>query len=205
MSTPTTLFYVHDPMCSWCYAFRPLWQEILPTLPAEISVKYVLGGLATDTDQAMPESLQQQLIATWKRIEQVVPGTQFNFDFWRLNQPRRATYPACRAVLTAKMQNIALEKPMIIAIQNAYYQQAKNPSDESVLTGLAIDLGIDGDEFQQKLNSNEIQSALTEEIAFARSIGGDSFPSLILQTVDGLRDIALSYTDKDLILKQLLN
>ena len=27
MQTPE-LFYVHDPMCSWCYAFAPVWERV---------------------------------------------------------------------------------------------------------------------------------------------------------------------------------
>ena len=26
-----TLYYVHDPMCSWCYAFKPTFNELKNT------------------------------------------------------------------------------------------------------------------------------------------------------------------------------
>jgi len=41
----------------------------------------VLGGLAPDSDQPMPEQMQRYLQQTWQRFQQVVPGTRFNFDF----------------------------------------------------------------------------------------------------------------------------
>lgn len=198
-----TLYHVYDPMCSWCYAFRPLWQEISEQLPSDIEVKYILGGLAPDSDVPMPESMQTMLISTWERITQTVPGTQFNFDFWTKNTPRRSTYPSCRAIIAARLQDPTKERDMLSGIQDAYYQQAKNPSNDDTLIQVAIDNGLDGDKFAADLHSNTTQKSLADELAFARSIGGDSFPSLILRDGDRLRLLMLSYTEKDKILQQL--
>ena len=91
-------------MCSWCWALRPQWQALLLHLPPEIRIIKLLGGLAPDTDKPMPVELRERLQATWKRIEQTVPGIHFNFDFWSNTSPRRSTYPACRAVLAARAE-----------------------------------------------------------------------------------------------------
>ena len=107
------LTYVHDPMCSWCYAFRPTWRAIVAELPPGLATRRLLGGLAPDSDAPMPAALREKLEATWHRIEQVVPGTRFDFAFWRDGAPRRSTYPACRAVIAAVGQNPAAEEAMI--------------------------------------------------------------------------------------------
>jgi putative protein-disulfide isomerase len=75
-----TLYYFHDPMCSWCWAFRPRWQEITAGLPDSVGYRRVLGGLAPDTDQAMPKEMQAKLRAIWQTIQQTVPSTPFNFE-----------------------------------------------------------------------------------------------------------------------------
>ena len=36
-----TLTYVHDPMCSWCYAFRPVWEAVVSGLPDEVQLLMV--------------------------------------------------------------------------------------------------------------------------------------------------------------------
>jgi len=71
----------------------------------------------------MPESMQQGLQQTWKQIAEVIPGTEFNFAFWTDNAPRRSTWPSCRAVIAARRQSRDFERPMIKAIQRAYYLQ----------------------------------------------------------------------------------
>ena len=44
-----TLYYVADPMCSWCFGFAPELAAIRAGLPAHIRLEYVMGGLARDS------------------------------------------------------------------------------------------------------------------------------------------------------------
>lgn len=89
-----TLFYIHDPMCSWCYAFEASFCALQKTLPASVRVIKLVGGLAPDTIETMPDELQKSIQQTWRRIEQTVPNIQFNYDFWTINTPVRSTHPA---------------------------------------------------------------------------------------------------------------
>ena len=189
------LFYIHDPMCSWCYGFAPVLTDLLSRLPDDLTFTRLLGGLAPDSDQAMPDALQARLQDTWRRIEDRIPGTRFNFDFWRECSPRRSTWPACRAVIVTRELNPMLEQAMIEAIQRAYYRQARNPSDTDTLTGLAEEMGLDGDRFRARLHAPETRAALQEEIAASRRIGADSFPSLRLQLGDAIRPVTVDYLD----------
>ncbi len=180
MTQAHTLYYVHDPMCSWCWGFAQVWQTIKSELPDNIQTKNILGGLAPDSLEPMPASMQQMLQQTWQRIESTIPGTRFNHDFWRLNKPRRSTYPACRAVIAAKAQHARFEEPMISAIQHAYYLNALNPSDDEVLISLASDIGCDAIQFKQSLNSEQTQTDLYKNLVLASEIGAQGFPSLFL-------------------------
>lgn len=195
MKQQTTLYYVHDPMCSWCYAFAPVWTQIQQQLPADLNVQYILGGLAPDTDEPMPPKTHAYVQEQWCKVVQKVPGTQFNFDFWSQCQPRRATYPACRAVLLARQQGVTFEIAMIRAIQQAYYREARNPSDIDTLCALAQQIGLDVDAFAEALNAGATRQALQAEINFARSIGGYSFPSLILQYNVTIQPVQYDYND----------
>ncbi|NOR51545.1 MAG: DsbA family protein, partial [Gammaproteobacteria bacterium] len=147
----------------------------------------------------MDEATQKMVQSSWRRIEQSVTGIQFNFDFWEQNQPRRSTYPACRAVITAReLGGKAYDLKMTYAIQNAYYQLAKNPSDNSLLVNLAEALGLEREPFEVALESEKIEQQLQQEMALARSMGVDSYPSLILQINEQTRwPIAINYQDVD--------
>lgn len=195
------LINVHDPMCSWCWAFRPVWSALESRLPETVTVRRWLGGLAPDSDQPMPADLQKQISGAWKTIEQRVPGTRFNHDFWRVAKPRRSTYPACRAVLAARVQGA--EEKMISALQEAYYLRVMNPSDAETALLLAQELGLDLERFEQDLFAPETQQQLLDEIAEARAIGGDSFPSLFLRTGRGITEISLDYLNAEPMLARI--
>ncbi|GKT11249.1 MAG: putative protein-disulfide isomerase [Thiomicrorhabdus sp.] len=198
-----TLYYIHDPMCSWCWAFRPVWLQLKEALFEEINIINTLGGLAPDSDQPMPADLQKTLQAIWGSIQHKVPNTQFNFNFWSTCQPRRSTYPACRAVIAAMQQGKQFEEPMILAIQQAYYLQAQNPSDESTLATLAKNIGLNVSQFIQQLNADETQRQLDDQIIFNHSIDAKSFPSLVLIADDKPYPIKIDYLHVNNMLKQI--
>ncbi len=182
-------------MCSWCWGFRPTWQKVQAELADVIPIKYLLGGLAPDSDEAMPESMQSDIAGYWRKIQQHIPGTKFNFDFWKKCQPRRSTYPACRAIIAARKQNSQLEKPMIEAVQTAYYLEAKNPSNDGRLVAIAESLGLDPTLFLSDLNATETQQQLEQEILFGRKIGAQGFPSMILEKNGEYQYVPLDYSN----------
>lgn len=189
------LFYIHDPMCSWCYAFSASLQALQQDLPASIEFVYLLGGLAPDTRTPMPLDMQQAIQKTWRRIETTVPGVVFDFDFWRLNTPIRSTYPACRALLAARRQGADSETRLLRAVQLAYYQQAKNPSLLPTLLACASEIGLDSEAFNQDLLSPAIELELQQEIQAARAMGVAAYPSLRLLLGDRPITITIDYVD----------
>jgi len=165
-------------------------------LPDNVKTQYVLGGLAPDSHEPMPVSMQHMLQQTWQRIETTIPGTKFNYDFWQLNKPRRSTYPSCRAVIAAKAQNDQFEEPMISAIQHAYYLNAQNPSDDDVLIALAKGIGCDATQFKESLNSEETHRELRNHLMLASKIGARGFPSLFIATeVENAQPVALDHNN----------
>ena len=202
-SAVTTLYYVHDPMCSWCWGFNETLKELIEMLPNNLKLVKLLGGLAKDSDEAMPEQMQQYLQNTWHKIEQQIPGVSFNYDFWKLNHPRRSTYPACRAVLAAGLQQENKKDAMILAIQQAYYQQAKNPSNISVLLGLAHEIGLDYQHFEKDLISDRVNQMLLKEIARVRSMDVISFPSLVLDFAGNQTRIEVDYQNVQKMLDKI--
>ena len=194
------LIYVHDPMCSWCYGFSKTYMQLIENLPEDIEVVRLLGGLAADTDEIMPESTRQMVQQNWGRISEVIPGVVFNYDFWTKCQPRRATYPACRAVIAAREQGEEFDDAMTRQIQQAYYQQAQNPSENETLVELAGEIGLDQDRFLEQLTADQTHQQLLDEIATVRSIGISGFPSLVLQKDDRLKSVLVNYTDVEAML-----
>lgn len=204
LSMPTPrLYYIHDPMCSWCYAFRSSFDALRTDLPQPVRLIYLLGGLAPDSATPMPDAMRQTIQQTWRRIEQTVPNVRFNFEFWAFNTPIRSTYPACRALLAARKQSSDYEIPMLKAIQSAYYERAKNPSLTDTLLECAAEIGLDTGLFGKDLLSPAIEHELQQEIQLAGSMGVSSYPSLRLLHNDKLFAIRIDYLDHRAILEEI--
>jgi putative protein-disulfide isomerase len=168
-----------------------------------MTVRRVVGGLAADSNVPMEPAMRAKLQSVWQSIQLQVPGTQFNFDFWTNCTPRRSTYNACRAVLAAKRLAPESEERMILAIQEAYYLHAKNPSDLSTLIEIAQSIGLDAETFAAEVSGAAVEAELQKELAFARKAPINGFPSLVLRTPSGLHAIDLDYLNAAPMLQQI--
>ncbi|PKH04479.1 DsbA family protein [Psychromonas sp. MB-3u-54] len=191
-SSKSCFYYVHDPMCSWCWAHLPEWQKLEAHLSRLLPVQYVLGGLAPDSDLPMPSEQQQAIRGYWQKINHFL-GTEFNYNFWSENIPRRSTYPACRAVLAASWQNA--EHDMNIALQKAYYLRAMNPSNIDTHLFLAKELGLNIKQFSEDLSSEKLENEFKQQLALAGRLPIQGFPSMVLSHQGNLHPIALDYQD----------
>jgi putative protein-disulfide isomerase len=177
-------------MCSWCWGYRPTWLLLQKKLESVVQINTMVGGLAEDSNTPMPEEMQSFLQQTWHKISGEL-GTQFNFDFWSQCQPKRSTYPSCRAVIFARKYQ--KEQAMCLAIQQAYYLDAKNPSEVNTLRNIATSIGLDGDLFAQQINSEKLKQQLANEIKEVRAMPIQGFPSLVLAVDGELVPIRLDY------------
>ena len=194
------LYYLYDPMCSWCWGFKPVWDTVKARLQGEVDIVYVVGGLAPETEEPMDAEMRTYLQQAWRKITDIT-GVEFNHDFWRLNTPKRSTYPACKAVLVARQSG--LEQQMFMAIQQLYYQQAGNPSEYENLYRLAEELGLERQQFIEQIHSEEIAALLQQEIMLAEQLGARGFPSLVLLKDKTAHFIEHSYTDVEENLKMI--
>lgn len=203
MNDQQILYYIHDPMCSWCWGFKNTWQQVQNQLPENIIVQYVLGGLAPDNEQPMPDEMQTNIRDTWRSIQNEIPGIEFNFDFWTQCKPRRSTYLSCRAVIAARNQMGNSDQKMLLAIQQAYYLRAMNPSDQSTLITLAEEIGLDIKTFITDLTSDVTNLKLEKEFRLRDKLNAHSFPSLVLYKNHTFSHIDIDYIHPENILNQI--
>jgi putative protein-disulfide isomerase len=195
-----TLYYVHDPMCSWCWGFRPTWDALKHVLPDTVTVENVCGGLARDCDELMSEDMQRAIEGYWRTVQAQL-GTEFNYDFWRVNKPRRSTYMACRASIAAAAQNA--EQAMIDAIQRGYFLRALNPSDVPVLVKLAGELDLNEVRFEGDLLSVSTELEFQRQLKLARNLLIHGFPSLVLAVGEKTSKVEINYRKVDGMLKAI--
>ena len=193
------LYLIVDPMCSWCWGFSSAWQSFVGEIPSSVPIKILMGGLAPDSDEPMDTKTKTYIQSAWRSVADRT-GAKFNHQFWATCQPRRSTYPACRAVVAAGLQLNGSRKRYYEALQRAYFLDARNPSDCDTLISLAKEIGLNPVQFQEDLNSSVVQQAFSEELNQVRSLGVSGFPTVIWHQQNAtdenhLEVLSAGYTD----------
>ena len=177
------LYLIVDPMCSWCWGFRSAWQSFVREIPSSVPIKFLMGGLAPDSDEPMDTKTKTYIKSTWRSVADRT-GAKFNHQCWNVCQPRRSTYPACRAVITAGLQLNGSRERYYEALQRAYFLDARNPSNYETLISLAKEIGLNPVQFQKDLDSTVVQQTFREELKQVRSLGVSGFPTVIWHQQD---------------------
>ncbi len=173
-----TIYYVVDPMCSWCWGFAPVWRDFVSEIPESATVVDLMGGLAPDNEAPMDSAMRQYVQDAWGAVK-ARTGAEFNFEFWDKCEPKRSTYSACRAVIAAGEQASGARRTMYDAIQRAYFFGARNPSDAEVLECIAAEIGLDREKFGEDLRSGHVERILQLELESVAKLGVSGFPTVV--------------------------
>lgn len=189
----TSLIYVGDPLCSWCYGFGPEISALEAACRERAGLRVILGGLRPYTAQPMDDALKRYLREAWQSVEQA-SGLPFNFGLLEREDFVYDTEPACRAVVTARGMRVEAALPVFLAIQDAFYRDNRDPTLEDTLADAAGLAGLERDEFLVRFNSEHMKQATRQDFAAARSLGIRGFPAVLLSRNGDLALIASGFT-----------
>lgn len=175
------LWYIADPMCSWCWGFAPTIDAIKTIYGERLKVALVLGGLRPGTREAVTPALREEILHHWQQVHERT-GQPFAFAGALPDGFIYDTEPASRAVVA--IAEIAAQQtfPMFKAIQNAFYVEQKDVTQPAVLADLAKQQGVAADLFLQVFHSPAATQMTLGHFQKARHWGVRGFPTLIVQT-----------------------
>lgn len=183
MTNTTTLHYIYDPLCGWCYGASPLLQAARKLLP----VRAHGGGLmAGKFRRQVSRQLRDYVIPQDRRIAQA-SGQQFGDAYFDgLLCDESAVFdsgPPIAAMLAAeKVAGRGLD--MISRLQIAHYVEGRRIAESDVLIEMACATGIDGHAFVQALStvdSDVLESHIVETQQLMGRLYLHGFPGLALE------------------------
>lgn len=186
--TTTTLHYLYDPLCGWCYAAAPLVKaarEVLHVSPHG-------GGMMTGARrQNVTPQLREYVKPHDARIAQL-SGQPFGVAYLDgLLRDTSAVFdsaPPTAAMLAAE-ECAGRGLDMLAALQIAHYVEGHRIADRAVLIEVATRLGLDATEFSAALDrqsGDALQTHFQETRAFMAQVGAQGFPSFVLE-IEGAR------------------
>lgn len=198
------MIYIYDPVCSWCYAFSGVMQQIKDTYQDKIPFEIWSGGMVLG-DQIKPiGELADFLKPIYKRIESMTPA-RFGDNYYQLIE--EGTY-----VVSSELASVALtafkelqpENAINFAhdIQKAYYHEGKSLNDIATFIELASPYGIDGERYAYYFQNADVLNKTNADFQNAANLGVRGFPTLLYDTGgEQVFAVARGYTDLDTMTK----
>ena len=72
------LWYVADPMCSWCWGFAPVIEQVRNSYRDRSKMELLLGGLRPGTKHPLPVAQRQEILGHWQAVHRAT-GQVFQF------------------------------------------------------------------------------------------------------------------------------
>ncbi len=96
------LIYIMDPMCSWCWGFNPVMQQVLKQAQAAgVKLSLRVGGLRTGQQAILDQSKRDYILQHWRTVAETT-GQPFDFEHALPAGFVYNTEPACRALVVAR-------------------------------------------------------------------------------------------------------
>lgn len=175
-----SLIYVVDPMCSWCWGFSPVIEEIVRRYRDQVTIKVLLGGLRPGNTERFDERKRAYILSHWHAVHERT-GQPFNFNFHPEPSFIYDTEPSSRAMIVVRQLAQDREFPFLNSVQEAFYMKHMDVTHEEILADLASSQGIDQDRFLKGFNDSAIKQSVWQEFDRARQLGVSGFPALLGQ------------------------
>jgi putative protein-disulfide isomerase len=176
------LIFVIDPMCSWCWGFHPIIEELRLNHTDRYTYSLVVGGLRTKGQMIWNTQSKAYLLQNWNAVK-VKTGQPFSHTL--LNKPAfdYDTYPACKAIITVReLYGDTASFEYLTLIQKAFYLEGIDITDINTLTSYIIQ---DKDAFLSFYQTKRAELLMQHDFSKARSMGANSFPSVVKIDKDG--------------------
>jgi putative protein-disulfide isomerase len=177
MTTPH-LIYFSDPMCSWCYGFSPIIEDIRRTFGRALPVRVVMGGLRPGTETPMTEEAKLEIADHWTHVHE---ATGLPFNGAGMSRPGFIydTDPAARAVVVARRDGEEMAAAFLGRTQRAFYAEGRDVTQADTLAEIAEELGLDREPFLKAWAADEAKEETWRDYAISQRAGVTGFPTLV--------------------------
>lgn len=186
--SPLKIDLVSDIACPWCAIGYARLQQALASLP-DLKVELEWHAFELNLDKTAPqEPILPALSRKYGRSEDEMRAAQANMmdiaaklglNFDKMQQRFTCnTFDAHRLVKWAATENKATA--MKLALFHAYFGEAKDVADQTVLANCAAQAGMDKTDALRILASNEYSDIVTTDIAKYQQAGISSVPAFII-------------------------
>jgi len=195
LSADREIIYVGDPMCSWCWGISPALNRLERAAATNgIDYRIVLGGLRPDDSQEWTDEFRGFIKHHWEEVSKR-SGQPFGTSLFDREEFNYNTEPSCRAVVTARHLDPALESLFFEMTQHHFYVRNEDPNETSFYEPICRTLDLDFARFTALFNSPKIKAETLADFQTNRQWGVTGYPTVIYRDGEKLYAIARGYAE----------
>ena len=176
--------YIADPMCSWCYGFAPVIEQLARHFEGQLPVKLMMGGLRAGNTRAMRPEDKDYIRKAWTNVG-AATGASFDMAFFDREGFVYDTEPACRAVVAVR--HLAPAKALAFKghVSRAFYGRNRDMTDTEELAAIAVAEGFEDMTFRAAFLSPAVRNETFRDFLTAKQMGVEGFPCLLIGDESG--------------------
>ena len=179
------IIFVVDPMCSWCWGFSPVIEQLRAIQSDKYAFSLVVRGLRTKGEMAWDESSKKYLKGHWEQVAKRT-GQTFSNALFAKEEFEYDTYPACKAVVTVReLWGDEKSFDYLHRLQKAFYVEGRDITTLDVLSELLEETDGDIRSFRDFYHTPRAELLMQHDFSKARSMGANAFPSVVIIDTDG--------------------
>jgi putative protein-disulfide isomerase len=190
MNRTTTLHYIFDPLCGWCYAAAPL-VKAARELPGLTIALHGGGMMAGNNRRAITPQWRDYVMPHDRRIAQMTGQAFGQAYFEGLLRDVGAimdSEPPTTAILAAEAQG-GRGLDMLHRLQRAHYVDGRRIAEREVLEAQAAALGLNAETFRDafaRLAGDATRQHFADSRQWLARCGGHGFPTFALESAGQL-------------------
>jgi putative protein-disulfide isomerase len=181
---PPHLLYIADPMCSWCWGFSPVIDQVRNRFGEKLPMRLLMGGLRPGTDEPMSFGVKADIREHWQHVRKA-SGQPFDFAFFERDGFVYDTEPPSRAVVVMRRLDPDRVFDYFKNVQEAFYAKNLDVTDPAVLSGMAADIGLDREAFTADFKAGQTVTETWRDFEISRRLGITGFPTLLAGSNEG--------------------
>jgi putative protein-disulfide isomerase len=178
------LIYITDALCSWCYGFIPVMEEVHKKWKKQLDFVVMSGGMFAGSNEGPVGKVASGLGDEVKEVAKKTGakfGDTFIKDILGNGKSKFTSVPAGWAMTVFKKQFPHKQLEFMHALQRGIFHDGIEPSDVAGLAALAVPFGADADAFAKSMKKSKTMDETEDEFFSVSELGVEGFPTLAYQ------------------------
>lgn len=179
----TTVLYVFDPLCGWCYGFSPVMVKLYENYKENIEFVVISGGMVVG-DRIGPLGEKAAYIKEAYKVVEQKMGVKFGDEYVNKvledGTAIQTSIPASK--LLVAFNSLTEDQGILFAheLQNAMYVYGVHSDDMEGLLEKCDTFGVDKAELFALANSEQVEEAMEYDFEQSSRFGVTGFPTVFV-------------------------